>query len=197
MGTMELDATAQAARRDVATVTAAGASVADVIDGVRTVQPVNHVDHRGRVFEVYAGESDYWADPVVYCYTFTVRAGRMKGWGLHEHKIDRYTLISGEVLTVLYDARADSPTHGMVNKVHLSGEAVRQLRIPNGVWHLNINLGGDEAFLINHPTQVYQHSAPDRLLLPWDSPAIPVDVAALLPQVVPARSVSVDLSGQQ
>jgi dTDP-4-dehydrorhamnose 3,5-epimerase len=142
---------------------------------------VNHVDHRGRVFEVYPGESEFWVDPVVYCYTFTVRPMQTKGWGLHLEKDDRYTLIDGELLTVLYDARLDSPTHGQVQKVVLSGQGARQLLIPTGVWHMNVNLGGSEAFLINHPTKVYVHEQPDRLMLPWNTSALPVDVAGLFP----------------
>lgn len=176
-----LDATGDIARPDVATVTSSGESLATMIEGVATVAPVNHVDHRGRVFEVFNGDVDFWVKPVVYCYAFTVRAGQTKGWGLHEHKDDRYTLIRGEVLTVLYDARVGSPTHGLVQKVMLTGEGVRQLLIPAGVWHININLAEHESYLINHPTEVYVHGQPDRLLLPWDTEEIPVDVAALYP----------------
>lgn len=176
-----LDATVAAAKRDEATVTASGKLLAGAIDGVSTNAPANHVDHRGRVFEIFAGLSDHWTTPLVYCYAFTIRAGQTKGWGLHEHKDDRYTLISGELLTILFDARVDSPTHGLVQRVYLTGEGVRQLRIPRGVWHMNIALGDAEAFLINHPTEVYTHGQPDRLLLPWNSEEIPVDVASYFP----------------
>jgi dTDP-4-dehydrorhamnose 3,5-epimerase len=176
---LNLDATVQAAAKDRATVTSTGDSLAGVIDGVVTTSPINHVDHRGRVFEVWpGGVSDFWKDPVVYCYTFTVRAHQTKGWGLHEHKDDRYTLISGEVLTVLYDARLDSATHGLVQRVTLTPQGTRQLLIPPGVWHLNINLAETESLLINHPTRVYEHGKPDRLLLPWDTEAIPFDANA-------------------
>jgi dTDP-4-dehydrorhamnose 3,5-epimerase len=181
MTDLRLDGTASAGVRDAQTVTRAGASVARAIEGVVTHAPVNHVDHRGRVFEIHAGPSDFWADPLVYCYTFTIRPGQTKGWGLHREKEDRYTLVHGEVLTLLYDAREDSPTHGVVQKVTLTEQGVRQLRIPTGVWHMNVNLGEHEAFLINHPTVVYHHEAPDRLLLPWDTDQIPVDLADYFP----------------
>lgn len=178
---MKLDKTATVARRDSATVTEQGMSLQSVIEGVKTLEPVNHVDHRGRVFEVYPGPTEFWVDPVVYCYTFTIRVGTTKGWGLHEHKDDRYTLITGEVLTVLCDARTDSPTHGLIQKVALSPQGTRQLLIPAGVWHLSINIGESEAHLINHPTAPYKHDNPDRLLLPWDSAHIDIDVAGLFP----------------
>ena len=174
----------EAATRDQQTVLPDGTSVAVVIEGVKTRSTPNHVDHRGSVFEIFEGEGegDYWDTPVVYAYQFSIRPGLIKGWGLHEHKRDRYTIISGEVLVVLYDARPDSPTSGVVQKIVLSDRAVRSLTIPTHVWHLNLNLGSAEAHLINFPTAVYHHAAPDRLLLPWDTDEIPVDVRALFPQ---------------
>lgn len=178
---MRLDDSVAAATGDRQTVTPDGVSVASTIHGVRTFAPVNHVDHRGRVFEIYPGANEFWTDPVVYCYAFTVRAGQTKGWGLHQEKDDRYTLISGEVLTALYDARVDSPTHGVVQKVVLTPQGTRQLLIPTGVWHMNVNLGTDEALLINHPTRVYHHANPDRLLLPWNAPEIPIEIGEYFP----------------
>lgn len=178
-----LDETATSGRRDRATVTESGQSLAPCLSGVVTTSPVNHVDHRGRVFEIFpGGETEFWAAPVVYCYAFSVRSHQIKGWGLHEHKDDRYTLLTGEILTLLYDARTDSPTHGQGQQVTLSPEGTRQLLIPAGVWHLNVNLAPHESMLINHPTQRYDHAQPDRLLLPWDSTAIPIDVESFLPR---------------
>ena len=171
-----------AGARDAQTVTKAGAPTAAAIDGVKTRSTVNHVDHRGSVFEIFEGEMDFWETPVVYAYQFSVRPHQMKGWGLHEHKIDRYTIISGEVLLFLYDARVDSPTHGVPQKIVLSDRGVRQVIIPRNVWHLSVNVGHEEARLINFPTEVYHHQAPDRLLLAWDSATIPVDIAAHLPK---------------
>ena len=105
----------------------------------------------------------------------------MKGWGLHRHKDDRYTLIKGTVVTMLYDARIASPTHGLVQQVVMSEQGIQQLLIPAGVWHLTVNLGESEAFLINHPTQAYVHDAPDRVLLPWNTAEIPIDIGRLFP----------------
>lgn len=178
---MSLDASVQAAKREAATVTPAGKPLAPIIDGVKTNAPVTHVDARGRVFEIFGSEANPYDKPVVYCYGCTVRPGMTKGWGLHEHKEDRYTVISGEMMTVLYDARLDSPTHGLVQKVVLTPEGNRQLYIPTGVWHLNICLSREEVFLINHPTTAYNHDAPDRLLLPWNTPEIPFDASEFFP----------------
>ena len=178
---LNLDESFVAALKDSQTVTATGDSVAKVISGVKVFKTVNHVDHRGRVFEIYPGQNEYWDAPVVYCYAFTIKVNTAKGWGLHQEKIDRYTLIAGEALTVLYDARLDSPTHGLVQKVFLSGQGIRQLSIPKGVWHITLNIGTKEVFLINHPTEVYAHANPDRLLLDWNTKEIPIDLAEFFP----------------
>jgi dTDP-4-dehydrorhamnose 3,5-epimerase len=176
------DPSIAAGQRDAQTVTKDGASVLRTIDGVRTRSTVNHVDHRGSVYEIFEGDNEFFGSPVVYAYQFSVRPHQMKGWGLHEHKFDRYTVIAGEVLLFLYDPRPDSPTKGLVQKLVLSDRAVRQVIIPKSVWHLSVNVGTDEARLVNFPTEVYHHDAPDRLLLPWDSPEIPVSIADHLPR---------------
>jgi len=177
----KLDESANFSLPDQQTVTPSGELISSAIAGVKTFAPVNQVDHRGRVFEIYPGPNDFWTDAVVYCYAFTVRPHQTKGWGLHQEKNDRYTLIQGEVMTVLYDARLESPTHGITQRVVLSEQGIRNLLIPAGVWHANINLRETETFLINHPTEVYHHERPDRLLLSWNSPLIPVDLTSFFP----------------
>lgn len=188
MASDPVDPTRAAALRDVQTVTSAGLPVARTIEGVRTHAPTVHVDHRGRVFELFPGLNDYWQEPLVYCYAWSIRVGTMKGWGLHEGKSDRYTLISGEALLFLFDARAGSPTHGLVQRLALTESGIRQVTIPVGVWHLTMNVGEREAFLVNHPTAAYDHAAPDRLLLPWNTETIPVRLRDFFPiQLVGAQ----------
>ena len=180
---MKLDHTLEAAKKDVLTAKKDGTRVEKNLHGVIVTKPVIHSDHRGRVFEIWQGEeNDFWKDPVVYCYMFSLKKDQTKGWGLHENKIDRYTLISGEMTTILYDARLDSPTYGQHQAVILSEQGNRQLSIPKGVWHMNINTSELETFLINHPTDTYHHDAPDRWLLPLDSELIPVDVKEYFPK---------------
>ena len=177
----QLDVSVADAVRDVAMVTPSGQRLEGVLHGVRTATPPVHVDHRGRLFEFYPGANEFWTDPVVFGHVFTVRPHAMKGWGLHFHKDDRYTLMTGEVLVALWDARVDSPTHGMVQRVYLSGEATRQVLIPAGVWHATINLADQESVLIDMPTQPYNHDAPDKVRLSWDTPLAPVDLADFFP----------------
>jgi dTDP-4-dehydrorhamnose 3,5-epimerase len=163
-------------------VTATGESVLRTVDGVVVHTPVTHVDHRGWVFEVHNHEPALGGEPVVWVYADMVRPGQVKGWARHELKVDRYTLVAGELLVLLYDGRPDSATHGLTQRLVLSPAGARQVRIPVGVWHLLANIGTAEAHFVNLPTEPYHHEAPDRILLPWDTDELPVDVRAHLPR---------------
>ena len=168
--------------RDVQTVTSEGAPTRVPIDGVVTHTPISHIDHRGALFEIHNLDPALGTEPVVWAYADTVRPGQTKGWARHEVKVDRYTLIVGELLVLLHDGRAGSPTHGQTQAVVLSTGHVRQIRIPVGVWHLLANIGGVDAHFVNLPTEPYHHEAPDRILLPWDTDELPVDVRHYLPR---------------
>lgn len=169
---------------DGPTVDSSGASLRGGIEGVLTRTVVSHVDHRGRVYELINIERDpeFWNDPVIASYVFTIREGTIKGWGVHSHKDDRYNLISGETMTILYDARFHSPTYQHVQEVSLSPQGIRQLLIPAGVWHLSVNVAPEETVLVNFPSQPYNYEAPDRLTMPWYSDSIPVDVEKYFPR---------------
>ena len=171
------------ARRDEQTVTADGTPIQGDLFGVMTRSVTTHVDFRGRLFEVvnFQRDPEFWQDQVIHSYVFTVRRGTLKGWGVHEHKADRYCLISGETLTLLYDGRPSSPTFQWLQRVTLTPEGTRMVLIPPGVWHLSINLAPAETLLLNCPTEAYNYEAPDRLTLPWDTDRIPVDVASYFP----------------
>lgn len=167
---------------DVQTVTASGRAVASVIDGVVTRRPPVHVDHRGSLHELFNGEPDLGPEPVVHVYQTSLWPGQVKGWARHEHKVDRYTIAVGEMLALLYDGRVGSPTEGVLQRIVLSPRGDMQMRIPTGVWHLLINLSTDETHFINMPTTPYLYEKPDRILLPWDTDELPVDVRAYLPK---------------
>ena len=182
MATVTADDGGPPGERDVQTVTAVGRPTGRTIDGVVVHQPVTHADHRGWVFEMHNLDPALGGEPLVWAYADMIRPGQIKGWARHEVKVDRYTLIAGTMLMLLHDGRADSPTSGLTQAVVLSPVAARQVRIPVGVWHLIANPGPGEAYFVNLPTEPYHHDAPDRILLPWDTDELPVDVRDYLPR---------------
>ena len=143
-------------------------------------QPPVHVDHRGALVEMYT-RPDFWEQPFAYAYQTSIRPGMLKGWFLHERKFDRYHLVSGELLVLLYDDRPDSPTRGVLQKTVLSERSARQVLIPPNIWHLSLNVGQFEAILVNLPSTHYDHANPDRFYVSIDSGKIPVDVRSFFP----------------
>ena len=176
-----MDRLKQAAIKDVKKAERDGTLLGPPIDGLKLIRPVTHADHRGALFEIYDGDTDKWPDPVVWIYQTSLYPGVIKGWFVHDHKSDRYTLSTGTILACFYDGREDSPTFGNSFYATLSERGFRQAFIPAGVWHLTANVGTEEAHLINFPTAPHNHESPDRRGLPWNTDLIPLDVAALLP----------------
>lgn len=162
------------APRDAPTINGEGRLLI-AIDGVELARLAPMVDHRGSMLEVIDVTAPFWREPIVHAYQFTILPGRIKGWGMHKLQADRYFLGAGRVRVVLYDGRADSPTHGSYAQFHFAAEAPGLLRIPPGVWHADQNTGAEEARLLNFPTRAYDRANPDKYRVDPHSGEIPFD----------------------
>jgi dTDP-4-dehydrorhamnose 3,5-epimerase len=160
---------------DRKTVTPAGESVDPLPDGVVVKDLVTHTDERGSVCVLYDPREGLHPDPLVYTYCFTIRPDHVKGWNCHDEHDDRYTLLLGHMKVVLYDAREDSPTRGLVASVVLSEHRRRLITIPTGIWHADWNVGTTDVVAINHPTTPYDYERPDKKRLPIDTDLIPYE----------------------
>jgi dTDP-4-dehydrorhamnose 3,5-epimerase len=160
-------------RQDQATVTSQGESLTPLPQGARFRRARTISDDRGTICEMFDPRWGWHDAPLVFVYTFTLRPGKIKGWGLHKEHEDRYFVISGELEVVMYDVREDSPTRGLVSKFVLSEYERGLLSIPANVWHANVNLASKDAVVVNFPTQPYNHEAPDKYRLPLDTDQIP------------------------
>jgi dTDP-4-dehydrorhamnose 3,5-epimerase len=154
------------ANKDAATVTSVGTRLEKLIEGVVVRRAITHGDERGELSEIY---SKSWAldnDPVEYAYMAMIRPGRIKGWVYHKHQWDRQAVVSGFAKYVLWDARANSPTHGMVNEIFLSERNRGLIMIPPFVVHAVQNVGQIDTVFINLPTVPYNHADPDKYRVP-------------------------------
>jgi len=95
------------AMADRQTVSSDGQSVNRLADGVTFRDAITHVDARGSIVGMFDPRWEWHPDPFAYAYSFTVRPGMAKGWGLHNLHEDRYFLMQGELEIVLYDVRPD------------------------------------------------------------------------------------------
>jgi dTDP-4-dehydrorhamnose 3,5-epimerase len=163
------------ASADAPTVDAAGRRLSTGIEGVIYSRAVSHVDHRGSLTEAVNFDDPFWDEPIVYSYCFTIRPGRIKGWGMHRRQADRYFLTTGCVRVVLYDGRLESPTHQRFAEFHLTDASRARLLIPPGVWHADQNWGESEAVLMNFPTRPFDRENPDKYRIDPASGQIPFD----------------------
>lgn len=137
----------------------------------RPVRPVPHED--GTVAEVARRVWDEVDLEIVQVHITTTLPGRTRAWGLHQRSTDRLFVVKGLVSIVVYDGRQDSPTHGVVNEFRTSERNPGLLVIPPNLYHGWMNIGVDEAFIINMPSSQYHHDGPDALDLPYDDPRAP------------------------
>lgn len=158
---------------DSQTVKSDGVSCRRLIEGVNIRDLTLHTDERGAVCEMFDPRWGWHADPLVFVYSFTIRPGWVKGWAMHQLHEDRYCLLQGEMKVVMYDAREDSPTFGEVQEIYLSEQRRQLINIPSGVWHADENIGNKDLLVVNFPTIQYNHAAPDKIRLPWDTDLIP------------------------
>jgi dTDP-4-dehydrorhamnose 3,5-epimerase len=151
--------------------TADGTPRIELIEGVeyRQARPVSHA--HGHLTEVFRKDWGIGNFPVVQVNLTTTFPGRVRAWGIHRETTDRLFAASGAFYIVCYDGRPNSPTFGRVNEFALGGRNQGLVIIPPGVWHGWKNVGDDEGAIISMPSRLYDHAAPDRWELPWDSDA--------------------------
>ncbi len=163
----------KAARPAPQSVDAEGRSLAPVIDGVTEFAPITHEDERGSLCEVYNRRWGFDDIPMVHAYVVTVRPGKVKGWACHRRQVDRYFFFSGTAKLVLFDARAASPTSGLVTQKVYSPIKRTLVSVPPGVFHAVQCIGQDEVVMFNLPSEPYDYETPDKVTLPLDSEEIP------------------------
>lgn len=161
------------AQKDSQQITDDWRRLTDLIDGV-AVREVLHVprDH-GVITEVFRPEWDPTGEPVVQVYQSRLFPGAVGAWSCHTRSVDRLFINQGHVKVVLYDAREESRTRGVLNEFHVGDARPALLVIPVGVWHGLQNLGATEALMLNMPTAAYDYRDPDHYRLPYDTAEIP------------------------
>jgi dTDP-4-dehydrorhamnose 3,5-epimerase len=164
-----------AAMRDRPTVDADSNELPTEIGGVEVRRLTTHADARGALTPVIDTRDPFWDEPIVYAYRFSILAGRIKGWGMHELQTDRYFVVSGNVRVVLFDGRQDSATAGSFLEAHFTDRTPGLVKIPPGVWHADQNWGESEAHVVNFPTRPYNPDQPDKFRIDPHDGTIPFD----------------------
>jgi dTDP-4-dehydrorhamnose 3,5-epimerase-like enzyme len=149
------------------------------IDGVTTmVSPYVEYLSDSILTELYRPE---WIgvfgknEPIDHLYTVKAPSGGIrKEWYYHEHTLDRYMLLEGQLDVGLYDGRQDSTTFKGFCVVSLGepGSGLPNgIRIPPLVWHSLKWVSGSGMFL-NAKTPPFRSQKPDKFrVAPDDYPS--------------------------
>ncbi len=129
-------------------------------------------DERGYLMEILRSD---WPEFERFgqVYITSCYPGIIKGWHYHKKQTDNFVCIKGMAKVVLYDARADSPTFGLINEFFIGERNPVLIKIPPLVYHGFKAVGGSEAVILNVPTELYNYSDPDEYRVPFNDPSIP------------------------
>jgi dTDP-4-dehydrorhamnose 3,5-epimerase len=170
-----LASTLEAPRRDIAREEEPDAVAARRVAGVRVRRIHGYHDHRGALQPFLEMTDPFWDEPVVHGYLFTIRPGRIKGWGMHRRQADRYCVLNGDVRVALYDGREGSATYRHVCELFFTDATPGLVYIPQGVWHAAQNYGDSLARIFNLPTTRFDPADPDKYRIDPHSGEIPFD----------------------
>ena len=146
--------------------------MADEIDGV-WIKDLNLIpDERGRLLEILRNDDEGF-ERFGQVYLSTTYPGVVKGWHLHKKQDDFFCCVKGMVKLVIYDAREESPTRGMLKEYFIGDHNHQLIKVPAGTYHWWKCISLEESLVINIPNQPYNYESPDEFRAPWDTPDIP------------------------
>lgn len=105
--------------------------------------------------------------PFAQCYYSKTRPGLARDedrWHYHPTKQeDRFVVVQGEIVLVLYDWRKNSSTYGQLNLFKMTGSEPYLLLIPKNVLHCFKVTSNKPAILLNFPTTLYDKKEEGRI----------------------------------
>lgn len=145
-----------------------------MIDGVAVKKLRVIPDERGFVMEMLRCDDDIFKK-FGQVYLSVAYPGVVKGWHYHKKQTDCFTVVKGMLKVVLYDQREGSKTHGEINEFFMGEKNPMLLVIPPMVVHGVKAVGPEAGYLVNCPTEPYNHSSPDEYRIAPHSGEIPYD----------------------
>jgi dTDP-4-dehydrorhamnose 3,5-epimerase len=143
-----------------------------MIDGVIIKKLKVIADERGRLMEILRGDDNCY-EKFGQVYMTTAYPGVVKGWHYHKKQSDNMAVVKGMMKIVLYDSRKESATFGEINEIFAGIHNPVLVHIPPFVYHGFKCISGEEAIVVNTPTETYNYSEPDEFRLPAHGSEIP------------------------
>jgi len=145
-----------------------------MIEGVK-VRPLKPIhDERGYLMEMLRSD---WPEFAKFgqVYVTVAYPGVVKGWHYHKVQTDNFIVLKGTAKVVCYDNRPGSRTKGEVDEFFPGERNPLLIQIPPPVVHGFKAIGGEAAYLVSVPTELYRYEGPDEYRIPANSPDIPYD----------------------
>jgi dTDP-4-dehydrorhamnose 3,5-epimerase len=108
-------------------------------------------------------------------YLTTAYPGVVKAWHFHRKQTDHMVCIKGMVKLALYDSRKSSSTYREIMEIFAGEQRFILVKIPPLVYHGFKAIGGETAYVVNLPTEMYNYKAPDEFRLPPDTKQVRYD----------------------
>jgi dTDP-4-dehydrorhamnose 3,5-epimerase len=151
-----------------------------LITGVR-IKELRHVPTGyGWLSEVWRRDWGLDELPVDQVFQSSLAPGGVSAWHAHAETTDRLYVNHGMMRVVLYDARQDSPTCGLVQQALFGTLRPGLVVVPPRVWHGVQNLHSAPGSLLNLVDRAYRYEGPDHWRLPPDAPEIPYRFTAAI-----------------
>ncbi len=144
------------------------------IEGVQVKELKRISDERGWLMEMLRSDDEMFSK-FGQAYLTCAYPGVVKAWHYHRSQTDFFVCVQGMAKVVLYDPREESPTRGYINEFFLGDLNPLLVRIPPLVYHGFKGIGIGPTVMLNMPSEVYNHEAPDEhRVLPHGGP-VPYD----------------------
>jgi dTDP-4-dehydrorhamnose 3,5-epimerase len=145
-----------------------------MIEGVTTKKLRVIPDERGFVMEMLRSDDEIFKK-FGQVYLSVAYPGAVKGWHYHKKQTDNFTVVKGMLKVVLYDQREDSKTYGEINEFFIGEKNPMLIVIPPMVVHGVTAVGPEPGYLVNCPTEPYDHSSPDEHRIDPHGGEVPYD----------------------
>lgn len=162
------------ATRDTQTITASWTPAKlKLIDGVEVHEVANVPKRQGYLTEIFRAGWMHDGVAVDQVFQVVLNSGAISAWHAHELTTDRLFVANGLMRIVLYDAREESRTCGLINELIFGTVRPALVTVPPQVWHGIQNIAEGPSTIVNIVDRAYDYAAPDHWRVPHDSPQIP------------------------
>jgi len=157
--------------------------------GVETIELIRREDNRGSFVKRYSDDVKFWSEcaPIRQVnHSYNTRRGTFRGMHLQKPPSAEFKFIQcirGEVMDLLFDARAGSATFGRVQRVLLGEREPKMIKVPPGVAHGFLTLEDASELMYFHTDQ---HRPELEMGFRYDDPVVSLGIADYI-QVISRR----------